>query len=69
MEMGIKEIQDKAMIKQFNKKHPVGSEVTVIDDLGNELSDTIKYPASIMGGHTPVAWLIKKGSYCLERVR
>jgi hypothetical protein len=55
-------------IHLFNQLHPVGSDVAVVKDLGEMQKDVIKYPATIMGGHTAVAWLVKGGSYCLDRV-
>lgn len=55
-------------IELFNQKYQVGDSVNVKDDNGNIFVDTIKHPATIMGGHTAVAWLQNKGSYLLERV-
>lgn len=57
---------DKAEL--FNLKYEVGDSVIVKDDKGGEFTDIIKYPASIMGGHTAVAWLEDKGSYLIDRV-
>lgn len=56
------------MIKHYNERFAVGDEVEVIDDDGIVFVDTIKHPATIVGGHTAMAWLVKRGSYCLERV-
>lgn len=55
-------------IPAFNEKYKVGDSVVVIDDEGKEFTDVIKYPASVMGGHTAMAWLEGKGSYLLDRV-
>jgi hypothetical protein len=55
-------------IDVFNSLIKVGETVNVKLDSGEVIQDTIRYPASIMGGHTPVAWLVNKGSYVLERV-
>lgn len=55
-------------VELFNLKYNVGDKVAVKDDDGNEFTDTLKAPASVLGGHTPVAWLEGKGSYLLERV-
>lgn len=55
-------------IPAFNEKYKVGESVIVTDDDGNEFTDVIKYPASVMGGHTAMAWLEGKGSYLLDRV-
>ena len=53
----------------FNEKHPVGSSVTVVKDLGEEVDTTVKYPAQILSGHTPVVWLKGiSGCYRLDRV-
>ena len=53
----------------FNKKHPVGSDVTVILDFGQQKETTIKYPAQILSGHTAVVWLNGiSGCYLLDRV-
>lgn len=56
-------------VELFNTKYKVGDQVTVIDDYGKEFIDEIKYPASVMGGHTAVAWLKGKGSYLIDRVK
>jgi acetylornithine/succinyldiaminopimelate/putrescine aminotransferase len=55
-------------VELFNKTYTTGDKVIVKDDNGNEFTDVVKAPASIMGGHTAVAWLEDKGSYLLERV-
>ena len=53
----------------FNEKHPVGSSVTVIKDLGERVETSVKYPAEIMGGHSPVVWLKGiSGAHALDRV-
>jgi hypothetical protein len=53
----------------FNRRHPVGSEVCYVDDLGKQHETTVKAPAKILGGHTPVAWLEGvRGAYLLSRV-
>lgn len=56
-------------VDAFNERHPVGSSVVVVNDLGVKTETTVKYPASILGGHTPVAWLdCFTGCYRLDRV-
>ena len=54
----------------FNEKHPVGSPVTVVKDLGEKLETKVKYPAEILSGHTAVVWLCGvSGCYELDRVQ
>jgi len=64
----VKALRGDYKVESFNQKYCVGDTVRVIDDLGNEFIDKVKYPASILGGHTAVAWLEGKGSYLIERV-
>ena len=53
----------------FNEKHPIGSSVTVVRDLGEKIKTTVKYPAQILSGHTAVVWLNDiSGCYLLNRV-
>ena len=53
----------------FNEKHPVGSSVTVVKDLGEKIETTVRHPAEILSGHTPVVWLKGiSGCYKLDRV-
>lgn len=56
-------------IEVFNQKHPVGSPVIVIKDLGEKMKTRVKFPAEILNGHTPVVWLEGiSGCYLLNRV-
>ena len=56
-------------IKIFNEKHPVGSAVTVIKDLGEQIGTKVRFPAEILSAHTAVVWLDGiSGCYCLNRV-
>ena len=56
-------------IEEFNKKHPVGSRVTLIKDKGEKFRTTIKYCAEVLSGHTAVIWLNGiSGCYDLNRV-
>lgn len=56
-------------IKVFNEKHPVGSVVTVIKDLGERVETKVRFPAEILSGYTAVVWLNGiRGCYCLNRV-
>ena len=57
-------------VEVFNKKHPIGSAVTVIKDFGEQVETQVKYPAEILSGHTPMVWLEGiSGCYMLDRVR
>lgn len=60
--------QLQAEVDEFNQKFKAGQMVNVLTDSGETVVDHIRYEASIMGGHTAVAWLEIKGSYILERV-
>jgi len=52
----------------FNEKCPVGSNVTVVKDFGEKFKTTVKHPAQILSGHTPVVWVVGiSGCYLLER--
>lgn len=56
-------------VEAFNIEHPVGSPVTVRMDGGGILDTTVKAPAQVLGGHTPVVWLDGiSGCYALSRV-
>lgn len=55
-------------IDLFNSAIKPGDTVNVKDDDGNTFQDIISHPATIMGGHTAMAWLEGKGSYMLDRV-
>jgi len=56
-------------IDVFNSRHPVGSPVTVIKDLGEKIETKVRYPAEILSGHTAVVWLEGiSGCYLLDRV-
>lgn len=59
----------KSKIEIFNKKHPVGTFVTLIEDDGGKFETQIRYRAEIMGGHTPVVWVNGlAGAYSLNRI-
>jgi hypothetical protein len=56
-------------VEAFNIEHPVGSPVTVRLDGGGVLDTTVRYPAQLLGGHTPVVWLKGvSGCYALTHV-
>lgn len=58
-------------INQFNDAYKVGDKVEVMKTRDGEETfvDEIKYPATVMGGHTAMAWLKDKGSYDLTFVK
>lgn len=58
-------------VEQFNEAYAVGDTVEVMKyaDGAETFTDVIKHPATIMGGHTAMAWLKEKGSYDLTFVR
>lgn len=55
-------------VDAFNANFEVGETVNVKNDDGTIVHDVIRHEATIMGGHTAMAWLQSKGSYLLERV-
>lgn len=56
-------------VKSFNEKYPVGTKVKVRRDAGDFLETTVSAPADLLGGHTPVVWLLGlSGCYLLNRV-
>lgn len=62
------QIQLQKEVDDFNIRFKQGQMVKVLKDGGDTVIDHIRYPASIMGGHTAMAWLEVCGSYLLERV-
>lgn len=57
-------------VENWNLKHPVGKKVKVELDNGSWIETTTNAPASMLGGHTAVAWLNGiSGCYRLSRVR
>ena len=57
-------------VSTFNEVFKVGDKVQVLKraDSKETFEDEIKHPATIMGGHTAMAWLKEKGSYDLTFV-
>ncbi|MCW3111328.1 MAG: hypothetical protein JWQ09_5834 [Segetibacter sp.] len=55
-------------VDDFNSKFIVDEIVNVKNDDGTITTDCITHEATIMGGHTAMAWLEHKGSYLLNRV-
>lgn len=60
--------REQVKVDGFNQTYKPGDPVRVLDDSKNEFMDTVKAPASVLGGHTAVAWLQGKGSYLIDRV-
>jgi len=53
----------------FNANNPVGSSVMYLEDDGSAIATEIKAEAAVLGGHTPVIWLVaKRGAVNLDRV-
>lgn len=44
-------------VEAWNVEHPVGSKVVVTRDSGVMFETTVKHPATVLGGHSPVAWV------------
>ena len=63
-----READKQAACDRFNSQFAVGTKVFVELDDGSVVEDTVEHPATLMGGHTPVAWLTNKGSFLLTRV-
>lgn len=57
-------------VNQFNAAYSIGDKVEVLKSRSGDETfiDVIKHPATIMGGHTAMAWLVGKGSYDLTFV-
>lgn len=55
-------------VELFNLKYKIGDLVQVKGDNGEIFIDKVRFPASVMGGHTAMAWLEGKGSYLIDRV-
>lgn len=70
----MKKLSEKQLINQvnnFNKIYKIGDKVEVYKIKGQKETfiDEIRYEASIMGGHTAMAWLKGKGSYDLTFIK
>jgi len=58
-----------SIVDAFNERNPIGTEVTMVKDLGQKVKTRVRYPAEILSGHTPVIWLEGiSGCYLLSRV-
>ena len=56
-------------VDEFNKAVQVGDAVRVKLDDGSEIDTVTTHPATVLSGHTPVAWLKDiSGCYLLDRV-
>lgn len=57
-------------VDAFNAACPVGTPVVVRRDSGDEHYGTVRYPASILSGHSAVGWVTGiTGCYLLDRIR
>ena len=58
------------LVREWNEKYPVGTPVIVKMDDETEVRTETVHEATMLGGHTAVAWLKDiSGCYSLERVR
>ena len=58
------------LVREWNEKYPVGTQVIVKKDVQTEVRTVTTHEATMLGGHTAVAWLKDiSGCYSLERVR
>ena len=58
------------LVRDWNEKYPVGTQVIVRKDDQTEVRTETVHEATMLGGHTAVAWLKDiSGCYSLERVR
>jgi len=69
MQLSVEQLE--SQVTTFNQAYKVGDKVEVYKVLGQSETfvDEIKYEATIMGGHTAMAWLKEKGSYDLTFVK
>ena len=59
---------EQALVDAWNAAHQVGTMVVVLLDNGERLRTKTTAPASLLGGHTAVAWLENvSGAYRLDR--
>lgn len=58
------------IVELWNQAHPPGTPVVVTRDNGTEVQTRTRSQAELLGGHTPVVWLLGlTGCHALERVR
>ena len=57
------------LVRDWNEKYPVGTQVIVTLDDKREVRTETVHEATMLGGHTAVAWLKDYGCYSLDRVR
>ena len=56
-------------VENFNLKHKVGDKVQLRLDKGEVKEVTVRHEATIVGGHSSVAWFEEvSGSYQIDRV-
>ncbi len=57
-------------VENFNLKYKVGDKLKLERDSGEIQDVTVKFPATVMGGHSAVGWFEEiSGCYMLDRVR
>ena len=62
--------QQEKLVREWNEKYPVGTPVIVTKDDDTEIRTVTTHEATMLGGHTAVAWLKDiSGCYSLDRVR
>lgn len=58
------------LVRDWNEKYPVGTQVIVRKDDETEVRTETVHEATMLSGHTAVAWLKDiSGCYSLDRVR
>lgn len=70
--MNLKKLAEKQekLAKEWNEKHPVGTVVDVTKDDRTVVRTKTTRGATVLGGHTAVAWLEGfRGCYDLSRVK
>ena len=61
--------KDELLVALFNKLYATGDKIKLRDDSGEPFEALVSYPATILGGHTPVVYIKGgKGSYSLTRL-
>ena len=63
------QVEKEYMVAEWNELYPIGKEVIVTDDDGNEHETVTIGEAGMLGGHTPVISTEWKRCYHLSRVK
>lgn len=62
--------RNRLIVENWNLQHRLGARVIVTLDSGEERETVTTHEATLLCGHTPVAWLAGiSGCYALDRVR